>query len=809
MMNMLLKKAASRDTPGAANIPLACHLTPTIVLSTEGDYLCVLRLAGTAFECADNTAINTRHDRLNRILLGLADPRITLWQHIVRRREHQYPDGDFAPGFAADLNAKYAARVSGAALMANELYLTVVYRPRESGLLGLAARLLTSQSPERIAAERVEHVAELNTIVTQLVAALVLYEAEPLAAYRRNGVLFSAPAELFGFLVNGSWERIALAAMPLAELVASARLFFGRDTIEVRGPASSSYGAMLGIKGYPAETGALYLDDLLSAPCELVVTQSFHFQRQDAALRQLSTTGNMMANAGDAARSQLAALPEAADDLVSRRVAIGEHHYSVLVRGDTLGALAKHVALVRAILTDAGIVTAREDLACEAAFWAQLPGNFKHRPRLSLINSRNACGFMPLHNFPLGRRDGNHWGAALSMLITAAGTPHYLNLHASDPKAPNGGSKKDVGHTKIYGPNGSGKTAVAMFILCMLQKYDVTAVLFSKDRDSEITVRALGGVFHAIRLGVPTGFNPFSLDVAERRTAPFLRTLVAKLVEPGNAALPREEEKALHGAIDAVLRLAPEQRRLGRVLDYLPKGEGSVYERLSKWCHAREVGRADGVNAWVFDNPFDTLAATFGQARTTGFDITEFLDEPELRAPINMYLLHLTRRLVDGRRIAVFMSEFWKGLGDVQLAEATKDMLKTLRKKNGFMVLDSQSPSDALSHPIARTLMEQVATTILFPNPGADVAEHMDGLNLSRRETSLVKTDIPEGAGMFLLKQGHHSVVLQLPLAGFDDELAVLSARSNNIALMDQLMARYGSAPAQWLPHFFKERKAS
>jgi type IV secretion system protein VirB4 len=815
--------AASREPLAAGNIPYAWHLTRDILQTHAGDYLCVLRLSGAAFECADDSAINSRHDRLNRILLSLADPRITLWQHVVRRVENQYPDGEFASGFAADLNAKYAAHVSDEALMANELYLTVIYRPQTAVAGRALARLLSGRDRKTIADERNEHVADLGAIIDGLVAALSFYEAERLSVYRRNEMLCSAPAELFGYLVNGRWERIVLAVVPLNRLIPTVRLFFGNDTIEVRGPVESSYSAMLGIHGYPAVTSPLYLSELLSVSCEVVVTQSFTFERQAAALHKLGTTGNVLLNAGDEAHSQIEELPNAADDLVSRRVAMGGHHYTVQVKGATLRELAHNVALVRTILTDAGIVSAREDLANEAAYWAQLPGNFKFRPRLSMINTRNVCGFMPLHNFPMGRRDGNHWGPALTMLITAAGTPHYLSLHASDPQTPNGGGKKDVAHALLLGPNGSGKTVLVMFLLCMLQKFGVTSVLFSKDRDTEITVRALGGVFYPIRLEEPTGWNPFSLDAGEAGdagTIALLRRLVRKLVsrplmtasgsEVDSTPLTISEEKDIDSAIAAVLRLDPDRRRLGRVLDYLPKGEGSVYERLSKWCYAREAGRPDGVNAWVFDNPgIDPLASTLGQARTTGFDITEFLDDAELRTPINMYLLHLTRRLVDGRRLAVFMSEFWKALGDQQFAAAIKDMLKTLRKQNGFTVLDSQSPSDALTHPISRTLIEQVATMFLFPNPGADCSEYMTGLGLSTREANLIKTDLPEGSGMFLLKQGRHSVVLELPLAGFDDELAVLSARTNNIALMDRLIAKYGAAPEQWLPHFYRERKVS
>jgi type IV secretion system protein VirB4 len=809
-------KVAARDLAHAENVPYDFHLTPSVVLTNRGDYVCVLCLSGAAFECASNAELNNRHDRLNRIILGLADPRITLWQHVVRREESEYPDGTYPPGYARDLNERYSAKVGSERLMANELYLTLVFRPNPWWTGGTLGRLFFARTAEAIDAERRENVAEFDAIVDGLIAALRHYDAERLALYERGGAWFSEPAEFFGYLANGTWERIALAPCRLRFLVGTTRPLFGAETIEIRRAGETSFSAMLGINGYPAETHPLYLDDLLSLPCELVVTQSFTFSRKDAALEQMRTAGVQMENAGDAAVSQRDELPDVADDLASRRTAMGLHHYSVQVKGATLRELNQNVDKVRAVLTDAGIVSAREDLACEAAYWAQLPGNHKHRPRLSLINSRNACGFMPLHNFPLGRRTGNHWGDAVTMLITAAGTPHYLSLHAADPKARNGGNKKDVAHTMFLGPTGSGKTAAAMFVLAMMQKFGLTSVLFSKDRDTEIAVRRFRGKVYRIDPGVPTGWNPFSLDPQTKETLPYLRRLVRRLVsrpmltqdsvEIDTKPLSVSEEKELDYAVDAVMRLAPENRRLGRVLDYLPKGAESVYERLSKWCHAREAGRKDGTLAWVFDNQVDTLAVNLGSVQTTAFDVTRFLDDPELRTPINMHLFFLTSRLIDGRRLAVWISEFWKALGDAKFAAFCDDMLRTLRKKNGFVALDSNSPGDAINHPISRTLIEQVATLFLFPNPGARKKDYVDGLGLSEREFDIIKTEMPEGSGMFLFKQGHHSVVLKLPLDGMDDDLAVLSARTSNLALMDRLIAQYGEDVDNWFPHFINER---
>lgn len=809
-------QAAPRELLHAQNVPYDFHLTPSVVLTGDGDYVCVLRLSGAAFECASNAELNDRHDRLNRIILSLADPRITLWQHIIRREENHYPDGTYPPGFARDFNARYAAKIGHEQLMANELYLTVVFRPNPWWTGGALGKLFFARTTEAIEEERRDNVAELDTIVDGLIASLRYYEAERLALYERGGIWFSEPAELFGYLANGIWDRVALAPCRLRLLIGTTRPLFGAETIEIRRPGNTQYCAMLGINGYPADTHPLYLDDLLTLPCELVVTQTFTFSRKDAALEHMRTAGVRMENAGDPAVSQREELPDAADDLASRRTAMGSHHYSVQVMGATLRELNQNVDKVRTVLTDAGIVSAREDLACEAAFWAQLPGNHRYRPRLSLINSRNACGFMPLHNFPLGRRTGNHWGDAVTMLITAAGTPHYLNLHAADPKAQNGGNKKDVAHSMFLGPTGSGKTAAAMFVLTMMQKYGLTSILFSKDRDTEIAVRRLRGKVYRIEPGVPTGWNPFSLDPQENETMPYLRRLVRRLVsrpmltqegiEIDSKPLSVSEEKELDYAVDAVMRLTPGNRRLGRVLDYLPKGAESVYERLSKWCHAREAGRKDGTLAWVFDNQADTLVSSLGTVQITAFDVTSFLDDPELRTPINMHLFFLTSRLIDGRRLAVWISEFWKALGDARFASFCDDMLRTLRKKNGFVALDSNSPGDAINHPISRTLIEQVATLFLFPNPGARRKDYIDGLGLSEREFEIIKTDMPEGSGMFLFKQGHHSIVLKLPLDGMDEDLAVLSARTSNLALMDRLIAQYGEDVDSWYPHFVNER---
>src|ERR1039458_7458640 len=271
---------------------------------------------------------------------------------------------------------------------------------------------------------------------------------------------------------------------------------------------------MLGIKEYPTPTAVGMYDQLLSAPFSFVLTQSFAFLTKASSQALLQRQFNRMANAGDFAVSQAAELKDALDALTSNDFVMGDHHFALQVladigeRGDTtpagrLKVLNDGVALARSLLADTGMLVAREDLALEAAFCAQLPGNVPVRPRKSPITSRNLAAMAPFHNYPMGRAAGNHWGDALTVLITSARSPYYFSLHASDPGDPDGGSRKDTGHTLICGPTGSGKTVLIGFLISMLARQDVTQIVFDKDRGLEILVRALGGEYLPLRNGHP------------------------------------------------------------------------------------------------------------------------------------------------------------------------------------------------------------------------------------------------------------------------------------------------------------------
>lgn len=808
MLKRSRMSALRREPIAAERIPCSAHVAPNVVKTAFGDYLQVLRLGGASFESADEDSVNTWHELLNVLWRNIASSNVALWTQVIRRRERTVIPREQPRGFADSLAGKYARRLAGETLMVNELFVAIVYRPAAGLATGTVSRLLSNvKTNSRL--ELAEALEVCEKLGQSLRASLARYEPEMLGSYRVGDVWCSSLLEYLSLLVNGEWRCVPLPRGAVNEVLATTRLFFGTEAIEYRTPSETRVGAMLGIKEYPTPTVVGMYDRLLSAPFPLVLTQSFAFLAKPTSQALLQRQFHRMMNAGDFAVSQAEELKEALDALTSNDFVMGDHHFSLQVLCDVpqeetggaaslrLKALNDHVALARTLLADTGMTVAREDLALEAAFWAQLPGNFPMRPRKAPISSRNFAAMAPFHNFPAGRAKGNHWGEALAVLMTGARSPYYFSLHAGDPTDREGTGPRDTGHTFICGPTGSGKTVFIGFLVAMLQRQGVTQIIFDKDRGLEILVRALGGEYLPLSNGVPTGFNPLQLPATPAHIE-FLKTWLRTLVPPGTGhSLTAREEADLDQALHGTLALDPPARRLSRLIEFLdPTDPEGIHARLERWC---EVSQGD--YAWVFDNCEDSVVPRMSSHPVVGFDVTDFLDHEVARPPVTLYLFHLVRQLLDGRKLVCWMDEFWRLLADPAFESFAREAPKTWRKLNGVMCVATQSASDVLASPISRTVIEQTPTKVFFPNVNASAAE-CSGLGLTEREFKLIKEQLEPGSRRFLVKQGSRSVVCQLDLTGFDAELAVISGRLSQVRRMEQVIAAGGEDPACWLPIF-------
>ncbi len=807
----MAKPSFRPDTPIAEFLPLSTHVSPTVLKTTGGDFLLVWRLGGLPFVGREEWEIEHRHNTFNRLLQTLRAPdfvNVAFWVHDVRRHRRVKDQSRFEQSFNQQMSDTYFEALSAQNLMQNELYLTMVYRPIVSG------KRFAEKSSDvgRLESQQLDALSLILELAGNVEAVIKDYVPYRLGMYEaNNGVVFSEALELYGYLLNRIDEPVPVLSAPVYDYLAVSKQRFSAKTgdfVVTTPEGKNHFGAMLNIKEFTDATYPGILNGLKYLDFEYVITHSFSPMGRQDALKALDRTKGMMISSGDKAFSQIAELDHAMDQLASGNFVLGEYHFSMAIYASSQEALSQNIATTRAELSNAGFVSVKEDLAVTAAFYAQFPGNWKYRTRLAHVSSLNFLGLSPLHNFATGKKGNNPWGDCVTTLQTTNGQAYYFNFHATH-SAENSLGEKAIANTMVIGKSGTGKTALINFLLSQVQKLkpSPTIFFFDKDRGAEIFVRACGGNYLALENGKPTGFNPFQCERNEANVQ-FLAELVKVLV--GKIIYSSREEEDIFRAVQNMLDTPMHLRSMTNFQKSLPNmGDDGIFIRMRRWTAGNSLG-------WVFDNPIDTI--DLEKANIIGFDYTELIDNPEVRVPVINYLLHKLEALIDGRPLIYVMDEFWKILdGKGGLKEFAKNKQKTIRKQNGLGIFATQSPEDALASDIAAALIEQTATMILLPNPNASREDYVGGLKLTDAEYQVV-VNLDERSRCFLVKQGHASAVCQLNLRGMDDALAVISASTDNIEIMHEVLSKRAEAegvpvdsltPAQWLSDFYEHRKGS
>ncbi len=792
-----LKSAAAVQVPVSDYIPFGTHIAPNVIkLRRSGDYVATWRLDGIAFETQDPADVSASKEALVNLLRGLNGGKLALWSHKLRRQVHERLDAEYENAFAQRLADDYAGTFDQHRQMRTELYLTVVYRPNVGAIPNIFGNLFggNRRTLDDIRARDREALDDLADVAKMVEKALDAYSPQRLTTFERGPVVYSGMLSFFGYLVNGVWEDIPLRRASIDQYLPTSRLHFGDNNgrVQIVHPSGQRFAGLLDIADYPKWTESGIGNAVLYADYEYIETQSFSILNRRDAQSALERQRGQMHAAEDASESEIAEITEALDDLVAGQIEVGEYHYSLAILSEDQQSLGKAMSDARAAMQDqAGFKMSIIDVVPEAAWFAQLPGNWNLRPRAAMLTSRNFAGLSPFHNFATGKRTGNPWGEAVALFQTPSGQPFYFNFHVS-PAGRNVEGEALAGNTFICGTTGSGKTVLQTALLSFSMKFrNLRAVCFDKDRGMEIGLRALGGEYRALERGEPTGFNPFQMEATEENIQ-FCERLVRLLA---GGELSARQENEISQAVRTVMgdHVRREVRCLSLISQNLAvSGEESLQDRLRKWLRGNTLG-------WVFDNDADTL--NFGASRIFGFDYTEFLDDPEIRTPVMAYLLHATEALIDGQPFIYIMEEFWKPLTDEHFSDFALDKQKTIRKQNGLGVFVTQSPSDVLGHRIGKTMVEQSVTQIYLPNPRADRDDYVDGFKLTEAEYEVIR-HLGETSRTFLVKQGSKAAICCFDLSGMTDLLKVISGTTENVARLDQIRAVHGDDPAAWLPIF-------
>lgn len=792
-------------------IPYSTHVAPNVVITRNGDLIATWCCKGIDFEAAENEELNLSKDKLNMLIQSFSKKGISFYQHNIRYKVNETLEGHFSSDFAREINDKYYAGFNSKTLQRNRLYITLVYTPY-SKMEKMSRKTANLKDKKQELAYQLEIMQEL---CARLDKALEHFGGDALTTFEKGGVLYSNQLSFYNYLITNRWQPVRVTSTPFYHLLGNTDLHFGKETGQISFNGENHFFRCIEIKDYTEETCEGFFDALMYINADYVITQSFQSVPNNTAQAKLERQQNRLKSSNEAATSQVDNLTVALDDLASGRLSFGYCHFCMIIYGDSIKDVTDKTNETIAVLNNLGLIVTLANTALSASYFGQFPANFAYRPRLAMLSSKNYASLTSLHNFSSGKRNGNPWGDAVTLLKTLNGQPYYFNFHKSAEGIDDRGEKR-LGNTLILGQSGGGKTMLMTFMMNQLQKFnhtstflptsikrELTTIYLDKDYAAETCIRAMNGKYMLIQKGVPTGFNPFMCENTSENLS-FLSSLMKILVTRNGKTLSSLDEEELYKAVKSVMEFDKEHRSypISRVIEHLPEGstkaerENSLARRLKAWAKNGEFG-------WVFDNEADTL--DFTGYSVFGIDGTEFLDDQDTCAPLSYYLLHRITQLVDGRRLVIYMDEVWKWLQDDIFMDFIENVFLVIRKKDGIIICATQMPESILKNRVARAIIEQAETTIYLPNPLAKKTDYIDGFGLTQKQFEIIRDPLLSDCHAFLIKKGMGTTLAQLDLSGLGRaNLKMLSTSEDNAKILHQIIEEVGDTNNDWIPLYKK-----
>lgn len=360
--------------------------------------------------------------------------------------------------------------------------------------------------------------------------------------------------------------------------------------------------------------------------------------------------------------------------------------------------------LVKQAIQSRGFTVKDEGLNSREAWLSSLPGNVYANVRRPVVSTMNLAHMIPAssvwtgqsHNAHLARVSGV--GTPHLQCTTTGSTPFHLNLNLDD-----------VGHTLIIGPTGAGKsTLLSMLALQWLRYPGAQVVIFDKDRSARAPTLAVGGsYFEPGNEAAPVSFQPLR-KLEESADRIWASQFVETLFEGQGEKLTTVDKESIDRALETLSTHPEDGRTLSSLSHILKSFETRYAQVLRPYCEGGNYGQ-------IFDGCDEQLSPT----SWTLFEMGHLMKRgPAACVPAFFYLFRRVEQLFTGAPTLVVLDEFWQFLQDAVMAAWVQSALKTLRKKNVFVIFATQEVADALRNPLLQsTILSACATKIFLADP--------------------------------------------------------------------------------------------
>lgn len=781
-------------------IPFSSLYNDDIVITDDFEFLSTWEITGIAFEVESSEKQDFLNRNLASIFMSFSNENVAFYFHSARHDVDTHLKANYKNSYLQELNELYFKSFTSGNSKATRLFLTLIYNPFINNVDKTKFKNGINQGKNKN--EFLNFIHKFKDYSNRLEANLIKFRATKLKTYTENNLTYSAQLEFYNYILGGRFLKTRALNSKISDYLTGGlkNIQFSGDLVQLNyNDGAKKFAQAIEIKDYSSETFVGMLNALMYLDVNYTMTQSFTPMARVKSKSILKKQQNQLMASEDDSITQAQQFASALDGITNGEISLGDYHFSLIAFGDDIATTKENTNKIITALQDAGLQVTLADIHLPYVYFSQIPTNYSLRARVSPITNENYASLISLHNFPKGRAKNNPWGDAVTVLKTPSKQPYYFNFHAI--KSKNDFGDFTLGNFLALGKSGTGKTALLQFLNNQLLKFadkntfpanisdeykNMTSIYLDKDYGAMANILASGGRYIKLQNGVSTGFNPFMIENTQNNQRN-LQILMKILVTANGEALKTNEEKELARAINSIMSFPKEARTYGisLLLENLTddnSDENSLKQRFSLWKRGAKYG-------WVFDNENDNLDFP-NDIDVFGIDGTEFLDDPDVSAPISFYILLKVMNLVDGRRFALMIDEFWQWLDNPLIQDEVFNKLKTIRKENGLIGMASQSVEDVLKLPIARAIVEQTSTHIFFPNDKANEDDYIKGLSCTREEFLTIK-NFNEATFPFLIKKGSEVAIVNLDLSTLGKEnISIISTGTAHIDKVDEIFAQ-------------------
>ena len=423
------------------------------------------------------------------------------------------------------------------------------------------------------------------------------------------------------------------------------------------------------------------------------------------------TEGTDMAVEDASAASAVHNLDRAAVELSTEGIPYGEIALSFAVVANGPEDLDRRGAEINRAFVELDAKLVRETFGQPSVWFQRMLGSArKGLPRSILTSSGQAACLAPIFGARAGHMRCDHLNApSLTPFKTRWSTAYRYDLF--------GGS--DVGHTLVLGATGSGKSFLLNFLLLQALQYKPRIVILDLGGSYRWITKLVKGSYLSMNVDdsgnvgdVGAGLRPFQLPAGER-TYTFLAQWVERLLGIGGYEVVGEDVNDIRDRIMDVYRLDRVDRTLGELAKTLAP---ETRPAMARW-----VG--DGQWASTFDGPppsEDEMESLNAEWQVV--DLAGAVNFPDWCAAALFFLFERLRLAIDdegsiGKLKIMVVDEGWHFLTDPAIVRYLAEAAKTWRKRNGVLMLATQSVGDLAGNQKSRALLESMPNRLFLANP--------------------------------------------------------------------------------------------